>query len=250
MYDRKPLQRKFVELLQRNKIAIFLELVIVFSPIYFGLLISDSLGSNTIPLGNNIFIMGGPLAYLGLVISLVFLWIASSQRGAGWTTYGVKRPKNWFIVVLKSLGVALVIFGAVIFVINPILNSIPNLAPRDMMHFDVLTGNLPSLLINIVLMWITAGFLEEFIWRGYLMERLSDLFGSQTKLTWVIVLVVSAIIFGAGHGYQGMMGMLKTGAVGFVFGLAYLAVGRNLWPLVFAHALIDTLDFVTHYLGG
>jgi len=27
----------------------------------------------------------------------------------------------------------------------------------------------------------------------------------------------------------------------------YLAVGRKLWPLVLAHALIYSLDFVTHF---
>ena len=99
-------------------------------------------------------------------------------------------------------------------------------------------------------MWITAGFLEEFLWRGYLMERLIDLLGSKSLLTWIFVIILSAVIFGVGHGYQGTMGMLKVGAIGFVFGVSYLVVGRNLWPLVLAHALIDSLDFITHYLGG
>jgi membrane protease YdiL (CAAX protease family) len=74
--------------------------------------------------------------------------------------------------------------------------------------------------------------------------------GRQTKLAWAIALVVSAVIFGLGHAYQGPAGVIKTGAIGLAFGLAYLAVGRNLWPLIIAHGLIDTLDFVTHYLGG
>jgi membrane protease YdiL (CAAX protease family) len=135
-------------------------------------------------------------------------------------------------------------------VINPILNAIPNLEPRDMSHFDVLKDNLPNLIINLVFMWITAGFLEEFLWRGYLIEWLIDLFGSQTKLTWAIVVIISAVIFGLGHGYQGTMGMFKTGAIGFVLGLSYLAVRRNLWPLIISHTLIDSIDFETHYFGG
>jgi membrane protease YdiL (CAAX protease family) len=69
-------------------------------------------------------------------------------------------------------------------------------------------------------------------------------------ITWVVVIIVSAVIFGLGHEYQGTMGMLKTGAVGLVFSISYLAVGRNLWPLALAHALIDSLDFITHYFGG
>jgi len=30
----------------------------------------------------------------------------------------------------------------------------------------------------------------------------------------------------------------------------YIAVGRKLWPLVLAYALIYSLDFVTHFFGG
>ena len=248
MSDTKAPQGKLGQLLQTNKSALILELVVVFTPMYLGLAIS--VGSNHIPLDGNMVIMGGPLTYLGLAISIVLIWIASRLRGPSWRSYGLKRPKNWFITVLKSLGVALVVFGAVIFVIYPILNKIPNLELRDMSHFDVLTGNLPNLLINIVLMWITAGFLEEFLWRGYLMERLIGLFRSQTKLTWAIVILVSATIFGLGHGSQGVMGILKTGAIGLVFGISFLVVGRNLLPLFLAHALIDSLDFITHYFGG
>ena len=83
-----------------------------------------------------------------------------------------------------------------------------------------------------------------------LMNRLIDLLGSQSKLTWLLVIFFSAIIFGLAHSYQGAAGILKTGAIGLVFGLAYLAVGRNLWPLILAHGLIDTIDFITHFLGG
>ena len=250
MKDSFALQGKFGELLRANKFAIFLEIAVVFLPLYLGLIISDSAGSDHISLGGSVVLLGGPIAYLGLIISLVFLWAASRLRGAGWGNFGVIRPKSRFRTVLMGLGVALVFFGIVTLIINPILNAIPNLVPRDMSVFDYLTDNLPNLIINLVFMWLTAGFLEELLWRGYLMNRLIDLVGNQRKLTWVIVIVASAVIFGLGHSYQGSMGMLKTGAIGALFGLAYLAVGRNLWPLILSHALIDSIDFVIHFFGG
>jgi len=95
-----------------------------------------------------------------------------------------------------------------------------------------------------------ATFLEEFIFRGYLLNRIVDLQGRQTKLALMISVAGQAIIFGLAHAYQGPVGVFKTGAIGLVFGLAYLAVGRNLWPLIIAHGLIDSIDMVTHYLGG
>jgi len=250
MKDSKPLQEKFGELLRTNKLAIILEIVFVFLPMYLGLIISDSIGSDHVPLGGNIVLKGGPIAYLGLIISLVFFWVVSRLRGASWVDFGVTRPKSWFRTVLMSLGVALVVLGVVVLLINPIINAFPNLEPRDMSSFNYLTGNLPNLIINLVFMLITAGFLEELLWRGYLMNRLIDLQGKQTKLAWVIALVGSAVIFGLGHFYQGPIGIFKTGVIGLVFGLSYLAVGRNLWPLILSHAFIDSIDFLAHYFGG
>ena len=91
MEDPKPLQEKSGELLRTNKFAIFLEMVVVFFPYYLGLAISDSLGSDHLPLGGNLEIIGGPIAYLGLIISLFFLWIASRLRGASWRDFPQPR---------------------------------------------------------------------------------------------------------------------------------------------------------------
>jgi membrane protease YdiL (CAAX protease family) len=250
MKDSKPLQEKFGELLQTNKFAIFLEIVVVFLPFYLGLAISDRLGSDYVPLGGDLVLRQGPLAYLGLIISLLFLWVASRLRGASWNDFSLTRPKSWFRTVLMSLGILLAIFGAVIFIINPIMNALPNLPPQDLTRFDYLTGNLPNLIIQLVNIWITAAFLEEFIFRGYLMKRIVDLQGKETKIAWVIALVGSTVIFGLVHSQQGAGGMFKVGAIGLLFGLSYLAVGRNLWPLILAHGLIDTIDMVLHYFGG
>ena len=241
---------KLGELLQTSKLVILMEIVIVFLPLALGVMISESTGNDQLALGGNVVLIQGPMAFLGLIITLVFFWVASRLRGARWGDFGLSRPKSWFRTVLMSLGVALAILGAVKIVINPIISAFPNLEPRDMSRFGPLEGNLPNLIINLVGMYITAAFLEEFLWRGYLIERLIDLLGKQTRIAWAIALVGSAAIFGLIHYDQGLAGMFKIGAVGLVFGLSYLAVGRNLWPLIIAHGLIDTLDFVGHYFGG
>jgi membrane protease YdiL (CAAX protease family) len=120
----------------------------------------------------------------------------------------------------------------------------------DNSRFDILHGNLPNLILNVVAAWFTAAFLEELLWRGYLMNRLVDLLGNKTKLAWVISLVGSAIIFGLGHTYQGLGGVIKITALGLLFGAAFLTVRRNLWPVIIAHALLDTIGFVQDYFGG
>ena len=236
--------------LQTSKFAIFLEIIVVFLPFYLGLAISARLGSDQIPLGGNVVINGGPLAYLGLVISLFFLWVASRRRGTSCGDFGLTRPKSWFHTVLKSLGVAVAVLGTVVMIINPIMNVLPSLGSQDLSRFDYLAGSLPNLIVQLVSIWITAAFLEEFIFRGYLMKRIVDLQGKGTKVAWMIALVCSAVIFGLVHSQQGPGGMFKVGAIGLVFGLSYLAVGRNLWPLILAHGYIDSMDMLQHYFGG
>jgi len=84
----------------------------------------------------------------------------------------------------------------------------------------------------------TAGFCEEIIFRGYLQRQL----GAVTNSTLFGVLL-SAVIFGASHGYEGGARMILIGIFGLMFGL--LAWWRNsLRPGMMAHAWHDALSGV------
>jgi uncharacterized protein len=251
MNETKSTQEKLSRLLQTNKLTIFLEIVVIVFPFWMGLIVSDRIGGiDHISLGGGLKIVGSSIIYLGLIISLIFLWIASRLRGISWNDFGLTQPKNWLRTLLQSLGVALAVLLTVKLIINPIMNATPNAGFQDLSRFDYLEGDLPNLIIMLVNIWITAAFLEEFLFRGYLMNRLIDIQGKQTKLAWVIALIGQAVIFGLVHAYQSPIGMFKVGLIGLVFGLSYRVVGRNLWPLILAHGLIDSLDMVSHYFGG
>jgi membrane protease YdiL (CAAX protease family) len=241
---------KLGEMLQTNKFAILLEIVVIFLPFWLGIMISNNSGTDRISLGGELVLMGGPITYMGLIISLIFLWIATKLRGENWSYFGLVKPKNWFRTVLMALGVSLAVFGTVKLIINPVLSAFPDAGFQDLSRFDYLNGDLPNLIIMLVNIWITAAFLEEFLFRGYLAKRLTDLLGKETKLAWVIALVGQAVIFGLIHAYQSPVGMFKVGLIGLVFGVSYLVVGKNLWPLILAHGLIDSLDMVSHFFGG
>jgi uncharacterized protein len=81
----------------------------------------------------------------------------------------------------------------------------------------------PSSLTEAAL-WITlsisAGICEEFIFRGYFQRQ----FERATGRLWVGVLV-SALLFGAAHGYEGIAGMLMITVYGALFSL--LAIRRG-----------------------
>jgi membrane protease YdiL (CAAX protease family) len=230
--------------------AITLEIALIFLPFYLGLVLSQRLGSNFVSLGGDLVLRQGLLAYVGLAVSLLVFWMAAKRRGVGWREFGVFRPKNWLLTIGQSLIIAFVVLGVVVLLINPAVKAIPGLAQQDLSSFTFLEGNLPNLIIQLVVVWVTAAFLEELLFRGYLMNRLVDLLGNPTRVAWLLAVVGQAIIFGLVHSQQGPGGILKVGMIGLVFGFAFLATKRNLWALVIAHGLIDSLDMITHYMGG
>ena len=94
---------------------------------------------------------------------------------------------------------------------------------------------------------IGAGFYEEFMFRGFLMQGLAMLFGA-SRGAWIVACVVQGALFGAAHAYQNPLGIAITGTLGVLMGLLVLASGRNLWPVIIGHGLFDASRFVLFYL--
>ncbi len=91
-----------------------------------------------------------------------------------------------------------------------------------------------------LLAWIgvstTAGICEEIIFRGYLQRQFAAITRSMPA-----GVLLSAVVFGAAHGYEGGPRMLLIGIYGLMFGL--LAWWRkSLRPGMIAHAWHDALS--------
>ena len=62
--------------------------------------------------------------------------------------------------------------------------------------------------------------------------------------------IVPALLFGLAHVYyQGLRGLVFTGAIGLAFGTMFLLFKRNLWPLVLWHGIVDTLTFTAIFMN-
>lgn len=81
-----------------------------------------------------------------------------------------------------------------------------------------------------------------------MLNRAADV-GGRTKLAWAVSLLLVTGLFGYGHSYQGIAGVLDTGLHGLLFGVLYLAAGRNLWVPVIAHGVCDTVGIVMIFFG-
>jgi len=88
----------------------------------------------------------------------------------------------------------------------------------------------------------TAGLVEEILFRGYLQRQIGALSGNV-----YVGLVGSAILFGAGHGYEGARRMVLIAMLGAMFGLLAL-LRKSLRPGMMAHALFDSFQGVVLWL--
>lgn len=82
---------------------------------------------------------------------------------------------------------------------------------------------------------VTAGIVEEIVFRGFVLWYLSLLM----PLWWAVL--ASSVAFGFGHSYQGLGGMLRTGLAGLVLGIFYVVSG-SIWLPIIAHVLLDWLQ--------
>ena len=86
-----------------------------------------------------------------------------------------------------------------------------------------------------VFVCITAGVCEETLFRGFLLHYL-HVFPWTLNLT--LALLISSVIFGFNHLYEGAGGVAGAVIVGFLFGLLFLLTGNLLLPIIL-HGVID-----------
>ena len=84
-------------------------------------------------------------------------------------------------------------------------------------------------------MGFVAGLAEEVLCRGFVFFYVQLWF--PTIPLWGLVLLTSAG-FGIAHLYQGAKGIVSTGIGGIVLGLAYVATGNLLFPVLF-HGFVN-----------
>lgn len=178
---------------------------------------------------------------------VVFAWVSLRVRRLRWRDIGLTRYKSWAATIGLGVAAGLALEALQLFVSQPLLVRWLHKQP-DLDLFRSVHGNLKLVLIYIALVWPVAAFGEEMVYRGYLMNRVADLF-NRTRAAWIISLVAVHVGFGLAHGYQGITGILDEGLMGVLLALIYLATGRNLAVPIVAHGVQDTIDFVLIYLG-
>lgn len=188
-------------------------------------------------------IMMDSIAYFfGAGYVLVVLW----SRGWDWQWLGLSKPGSWRRLLIQAAGLALLIFVVGDILITPIIEKLVG-QTIDLRALDGLRGSLVNYLLFIGFMWVVAAFGEEFIYRGFLIERTGAVFSGTMTAKWLLALF-SALLFGMAHRYQGLAGMITTGMIGFAFGAIFLLSQKRLWLTIITHGLYDVIGITLIYL--
>ena len=198
------------------------------------------------------FIWFGPLQ-IGMIENIVIsilIIIANyiEYKGKLFSALGFQREKFTLknIFVLAPL-VALGLFAFYVFAVVPGVTELTGV-PIDYSSFKQLEGNLPSCLIALLVVWATAGFGEEIIFRGYFMRQFVKFFG-ESKVSITLNIVLFACFFGFMHSYQGITGQLVAGFVGSLLALIFYLRKYDLWFIIAVHGFFDTFALICIYFG-
>ena len=157
------------------------------------------------------------------------IWLYNDRD---WTSLGFSLPDGWRLWVSIGFVLLLIIYlGNAIATVAGDSKTKANVREQTEKYGEVLPHTRRELY------WFagvsaTAGFCEEFLFRGYFIWGLSSWLG------WWGAAAVSLMIFATGHAYQGWNGILRTGIVGTIYTLIVAIVG-SLWPAIVLHFIID-----------
>ncbi len=202
---------------------------------------------------------------LGIVVLLDILYITLIDFGDSRTAAWINEFSMWVFLVLvylvavkieKSklliwkdterkwyfypLSVIAVFAGAVaVAVTTPIIFDLLHI-PKTQEVLESLANYYCEDKLLLVFGCLTAGVVEELLYRGYLMPRLEILF----KAKWIVIFL-SALVFGIAHiGNSSLIGFVVPTLIGLIFSYHYYRY-RNIKALIISHFLIDFASFIS-----
>jgi membrane protease YdiL (CAAX protease family) len=141
--------------------------------------------------------------------------------------------------IVEDLAAAAIFWVAAVIIlaaIGLVLKATGMSAPQKTLL--ALAPSTPLELLLWMVLSMSAGFCEAFVFRGYFLRQ----FGSVGAGVWLGVLC-SSLLFGVSHGYEGAAGMIAITAYGAMF-CALVLVTKSLRPGMIAHAWHDIFSGV------
>lgn len=190
----------------------------------------------------------------GIFWTLTTLVVATWRmkvRGVTWKDLGLKRPNNIpkTLLVAGGILVTTVVCLMVLNILNDQLHFFGEPIPVSetaseptVSKFGDLKGNW-GLFFAIMPIVLLESCLEELLDRGFLINWFEKVF-SGTNIATILAVVLQAAIFGFRHSYDLSERSVTVGIIGLIMGIAYVKFGRNLWALMIAHCVLNTVSMM------
>jgi membrane protease YdiL (CAAX protease family) len=164
-----------------------------------------------------------------------YVWFLGVKRAGGSFRAVIGGKWSTFGDVLRDIGVAFLFWLVVIVVLVGLQFSLGKSPQTAKAVFMLAPGTLPEIIVWVLLS-VTAGICEEFIFRGYLQKQFLAITGSEPA-----AVALQAVFFGIAHSYQGVKSIVTITVYGGLFGM--LAVYRkSLRPGMIQHAMQDSFS--------
>jgi CAAX protease family protein len=165
------------------------------------------------------------------VLTIVIGWRAVA-RGFSLNELGVTGVRTPAILLLAVAGALLIGAAHWMNLRRMARSNHPAVERLRALGVRLFPRSAPELVFYIVLA-LTAALCEEFIFRGFVIAALF-----RAGLSGLTVVLLSSLMFGVAHLYQGRGGSVGTGILGALFAVARIAYD-NLFPVVVWHAVLD-----------
>lgn len=186
--------------------------------------------------------VAGPIS---LFFGLVTVWYYNKQNDISSNLLGFKKER---LKTVLWIFLTLVITLLVIIMAGKLASVFFEKLPRENVRFGNLEGNINLTLFWVVLGIAAGGFGEEIVYRSFFINAIEKVIN--TKVGTAIAIFLPALFWALRHYYfSGGHGSIVVFSVGLLFGIIYIINGRNIWPLIFVHAVLDTTSFVLRYYG-
>jgi len=186
------------------------------------------------------YVVGVSLADAVLLVALVLLFLHAHDESPRLVFNGRRRVLPELAAGIPLIFVALGIGITVLYLVQrfaPELHTVPENPLQALLH-----SRRNALLLALVV--IVAGGVREEIQRAFLLHRFEAYLGGGT-----VGVIVTSVVFGAGHLYEGVDAALATALLGAFWGVVYLRRRSILAPMV-SHAGFDLLQIVQFVVLG
>jgi membrane protease YdiL (CAAX protease family) len=179
-------------------------------------------------------------ALVNIIVIVLIVTLLLRLSGEKYKDIGFNKQN-----ILKQLKIGF-LFGVLIFVFDIlVINSVVDMIFPSSAGVDLskLFNNIYFYPVWIFIAIFKGGFSEE-LWRIFGLTRFEKCFG---KSGLVFALIVSSVVFGFGHLYQGVGGIIEMFIMGLLYASVYLRK-RSAFEAVFAHTTFDIISITLAYI--